>query len=153
MHILSRRRAMILASSFAAAFPFLQSGESRAQVKPGTGVMVFEMADFIKTAADPDAAFAQALATIAKSASDANKAGKPVHIAFNLEKNVTYKIKHPLLLKQLSAFELNGNGARLINATLGSTLLIRALTMARVVKDPELSPDILQIAQKHITNS
>ena len=33
------------------------------------------------------------------------------------------------------------------------SLLIGALTMSRVVKDPELSTDILQSAQKHITNS
>jgi TetR/AcrR family transcriptional regulator, transcriptional repressor for nem operon len=32
-------------------------------------------------------------------------------------------------------------------------LMIGALTMSRVVKDPELSAEILQSAQKHITNS
>ncbi|MEA2773127.1 MAG: hypothetical protein QOD93_6089 [Acetobacteraceae bacterium] len=94
MHIPSRRRAMTLASSFAAAFPFLTSGRGRAQVKPGA--VVFEMADFPKNVPDPDAAFANALAAIAKATGDANKAGKPVPIVLNLENNATYKIKRPL---------------------------------------------------------
>ena len=33
------------------------------------------------------------------------------------------------------------------------SLMIGALTMSRIVNDPELSADILQSAQKHITNS
>jgi hypothetical protein len=83
------------------------------------------MADFVKGAPDADAAFARALAAISKSAGEANKAGsKPVPIVFNLEKNATYKIKQPLLFKQLSNFELDGNEARLVNTTLASTLLI-----------------------------
>jgi hypothetical protein len=60
MHFVSRRQAMKLASSFAAAFPLLNGSASRAQVKPGTEATVFEMADFVKGA--PDAAFARALA-------------------------------------------------------------------------------------------
>jgi len=111
MHFVSRRQAMKLASSFAAAFPLLKGSASRAQVKPGTEATVFEMADFVKGAPDADAAFARALAAISKSAGEANKAGKPVPIVFNLEKNATYKIKQPLLFKQLSDFELNGNEA------------------------------------------
>jgi hypothetical protein len=124
MHFVSRRQAMKLASSFAAAFPLLKGSASRAQVKPGTEATVFEMADFVKGAPDADAAFARALAAISKSAGEANKAGKPVPIVFNLEKNATYKIKQPLLFKQFSDFELNGNEARLVNTTLASTLLI-----------------------------
>ena len=100
MHFVSRRQAMKLASSFAAAFPLLKGSASRAQVKPGTEATVFEMADFVKGAPDADAAFARALAAISKSAGEANKAGsKPVPIVFNLEKNATYKIKQPLLFK------------------------------------------------------
>jgi hypothetical protein len=89
MLLLSRRRLMMLASSSVAAFAFLNGGRSRAQIKPAAEATVFEMADFIKGAPNPDAAFAKALAAIAKSTSDASKAGKPVHIVFNLEKNAT----------------------------------------------------------------
>src|SRR5260370_12685026 len=94
---LSRRQAMKLASSFAAAFPLLNGGRSRAQVKPGAAAAVFEMADFTKAAPDADAAFAKALAAISKSAGEANNAGKPVPIVSNPDENATYKIKQPLL--------------------------------------------------------
>jgi Right handed beta helix region len=148
MHILSRRRAIKLASSFAAAIPFLKGGGSRAQGKPGTDV--FEMADFVKSAPDADAAFAKALAAIAQSATDANKAGKPASIVFNLEKNATYKIKQPLLLKQLSGFELNGNEARLINTTLSSTLLISGSHHV-TIRDLAIDYDPLPFTQGTIT--
>ncbi len=120
MPMLSRRRAMMLASSYAAALPLLNGGNSRAQDKPGAAATVFEMADFSKSALDADTAFARALAAISKSAGEAAKAGKPVPIVLNLEKNATYRIKQPLELKRLSGFELNGNEARLVNTTLAS---------------------------------
>jgi hypothetical protein len=150
MYILSRRQALMLASSFAAAFPLLNTSRSRAQVKPGSGAAVFEIADFAKTVPDADAAFAKALAAISKSASEAIKAGKPVPIILNLEKNATYKIKQPLLLKQLSGFELNGNEARLINTTLGSTLLISDASHV-TVRDLAIDYDPLPFTQGTIT--
>jgi len=52
-----------------------------------------------------------------KAAGDAAKAGGPVHIVFNLGKNATYRINRPLAFKDLHGFELNGNGAQLINTT------------------------------------
>lgn len=122
MKPLSRRQAMKLASLFAATSPFLNSRSSRAQ--PASGTTVFEMASFSGPGVDPDTAFAKALAAISNTAAEASKAGKPTHIVFNLGKNAAYRIKHPLVVKQLSGFELNGNGAQLINTTLGSTLLI-----------------------------
>ncbi len=150
MDILSRRRTIMLASSFAAAFPLLKGGASRAQVKPGTEAVVFEMTDFIKTSPDADAAFAKALAAIAKSAADASKAGKPASIVFNLEKNATYRIKQPLQLKQLSGFELNGNEARLVNTTLASTLLISGASHI-TVRDLTIDYDPLPFTQGTIT--
>lgn len=150
MHILGRRQAVALTSSFVSAFPILVSGGSRAQVKPGAAAVAFEMADFTKTAADADAAFAKALAAISKSTNDANKLGKTVHIVFNLEKNATYTIKRPLLLKQLSAFELNGNGARLVNTALGSTLLISGSSHV-TVRDLSIDYDPLPFTQGTIT--
>jgi parallel beta-helix repeat protein len=150
MDILTRRRAIMLASSFAAAFPLLKGGASRAQVKPGTEAVVFEMTDFIKTSPDADTAFAKALAAIAKSAADASKAGKPASIVFNLEKNATYRIKQPLQLKQLSGFELNGNEARLVNTTLASTLLISGASHI-TVRDLTIDYDPLPFTQGTIT--
>jgi parallel beta-helix repeat protein len=149
MDILSRR-TILLASSFAAAFPLLKGGASRAQVKPGTEAVIFEMADFIKTSPDADTAFAKALAAIAKSAADAGKAGKPAPIVFNLEKNATYRIKQPLQLKQLSGFELNGNEARLVNTTLASTLLISGANHV-TVRDLTIDYDPLPFTQGTIT--
>jgi len=87
---LSRRGAIKLASLFAAAVPF-RGAAGQTPVKPGTdkpaaAATVFEMTSFTAGSVDPDAAFAKALAAIAKSAADANKAGKPVPIVLNLEK-------------------------------------------------------------------
>lgn len=141
---------MMLASSSAATFTFLNGGRSRAQIKPAAEVVVFAMADFIKANPSPDAAFAKALAAIAKSTSDASKAGKPVHIAFNLEKNATYRIKQPLPLKGLSAFELNGNGARLLNTALGSTLLISGSSHV-TIRDLTIDYDPLPFTQGTVT--
>jgi len=125
MNTVSRRQAMRLGSALAAAAPLLRRVESSAgESLPDREAIVFDMTSFSSAGLDADAAFAKALATIAKSAADANKAGRPAHIVLNLEKNAAYKIKRPLLLKQLSGFELNGNGAGLVNTILGSTLLI-----------------------------
>jgi Right handed beta helix region len=148
MQFLDRRQAMKLASSFAAAFPLLKSAGSRAQVKPGT--VVFEMAEFSKGVVDADAAFAKALAAISESAGEASKAGKPVPIVLNLEKNVTYRIKQPLQLKQLRDFELNGNEARLVNMTLGSTLLISGASHV-TVRDLAIDYDPLPFTQGTIS--
>jgi hypothetical protein len=125
MKALSRRQAMKLGSAFAAAAPTLRAANSPAQEpKPAAEATVFEMTSFSGPGLDADAAFAKALAAIAKSAADASKAGRPAPIVLNLEKNAAYRIKRPVLIKQLSGFELNGNGAELINTALGSTLLI-----------------------------
>jgi hypothetical protein len=125
MKTFSRRQAMRLGSAFAAAAPLVRRVESSAgETTPAGEAIVFDMESFSSADLDADAAFAKALETIAKSTADANKAGRPAHIVLNLEKNAAYKIKRPLLLKQLSGFELNGNGAALINTILGSTLLI-----------------------------
>jgi hypothetical protein len=148
MQLLNRRQAMKLASSFAAAFPLLKSPESRAQIEPGA--VVFEMAEFSKGAADADAAFAKAIAAISKSAGEASKAGKPVPIVLNLEKNATYRIKQPLQLKQLRDFELNGNEARLVNTTLGSTLLISDANHV-TVRDLAIDYDPLPFTQGTIS--
>jgi hypothetical protein len=145
---LSRRRAIKLASSFAAAARLLNSVESRAQ--PTAGATVFEMASFISTNVDADAAFAKALTAISNAAADANKAGRPAHIVFNLEKNAAYRVKRPLALKQLSGFELNGNGAQLINTTLGSTLLISSSSHV-TIRDLTIDYDPLPFTQGTIT--
>jgi Right handed beta helix region len=155
MKTLSRRRAIKLASSFAAAARLLNSVEGRAQ--PGaikgttdTGATVFEMASFIRTSVDADTAFAKALTAISNAAADANKAGRPAHIVFNLEKNAAYMVKRPLALKQLSGFELNGNGAQLINTTRGSTLLISGSSHV-TIRDLTIDYDPLPFTQGTIT--
>ena len=120
MKPLNRRRLIQLASSLVVTAPAVMR-ESRAQTAPGG--TVFNMASFT-AGVDADTAFAKAMAAVEKAAADAKKGGGPVHIAFNLEKGATYRIKHPLTLKQLAGFELNGNGAQLINIARGPTLQI-----------------------------
>jgi hypothetical protein len=123
MKPISRRRAIELASSFLATSPLLGSA-SRAEPAPGAGPTVFDMATFSGPGVDADAAFAKAIAAISKAAGEAAKAGGPVHIVFNLGKNATYRISRPLAFKELHGFELNGNGAQLINTARASTLTI-----------------------------
>jgi hypothetical protein len=121
MKIVSRRRAITLASSLAAA-PLLNSIDSLAQ--PGAPTTVFDMANFTAASSDHDAAFAKAVAAISEAAAEANKAGRPAHIVLNLDKNAIYRIKRPILLNQLSGIEVHGNGAQLINTARASTLQI-----------------------------
>jgi hypothetical protein len=121
MKTVSRRRAITLASSLAAA-PLLKPIDSLAQ--PGAPATVFDMASFIAASPDHDAAFAKAVAAISEAATEANKAGRPAHIVLNLDKNAIYRIKRPIVLKQLGGVEVHGNGAQLINTARASTLQI-----------------------------
>jgi hypothetical protein len=125
MTSLSRRGAIKLASSLLATAPILMRGGcAKAAAEPG--LVVLDMASFGGAGIDADTAFAKAIATIEKAAADARKGGEPVRIVLNLEKGATYRIKRPLAFKQLSGFELNGNGAELINTTRSQTLQISA---------------------------
>jgi parallel beta-helix repeat protein len=125
MTSLSRRGAIKLASSLLAAAPILmRTGRARAAAEPG--LVVLDMANFGGAGIDTDTAFAKAITAIEKAAADARKGGEPVRIVLNLEKGAVYRIKRPLAFKQLSGFELNGNGAQLINTTRSQTLQISA---------------------------
>jgi len=145
MKPLSRRRAITLASSYLATVPLL-GGASRAQPAPGTGATVFEMANFLAPGVDADAAFAKAIAAVSKAAADATRSGGPVHIVFNLGKNATYRINRPLAFKALHGFELNGNGAQLINTTRGSTLTISGSSHV-TIRDLTIDYDPLPFTQ------
>jgi hypothetical protein len=90
------------------------------------------------------------LAAISKCAADASKAGRPAHIVLSLDKNTVYKIKRPLHFKELNGFELNGNGAQLINTTLGSTLLIDGSSHV-TIRDLSIDYDPLHFTQGTIT--
>ncbi|KJC59139.1 hypothetical protein UP10_19875 [Bradyrhizobium sp. LTSPM299] len=141
---LSRRRALTLAS-FVMASPLLGT-ESRAEQAAVPGSATFEMATFTATSGgDADAAFAKAIAAIAKSAVDAGKAG-PVHIVLNLEKNFSYRIKRPLAFRQLHGFELNGNGAQLINMARTGSLAISGSNRL-TVRDLTIDYDPLPFTQ------
>ncbi len=145
MKPLSRRRAITLASSYLATAPLFGSA-SRAQPSSGTGPTVFDMANFLGPGGNADAAFAKALAAISKAAGEAAKGGGPAHVVFNLGKNAIYRINRPLAFKELHGFELNGNGAQLINTTRGSTLTIS--TCSRVtVRDLTIDYDPLPFTQ------
>ena len=144
MKPLSRRRALKLASSYLAAT--LQNSASRAQPASIAGPAVFEMANFFGPSADADAAFAKALTAISKAASNAARAGGPIHIVLNLGKNAIYRINHPLAFKELHGFELNGNGARLINTTRGSTLTISGSSHV-TIRDLTIDYDPLPFTQ------
>jgi len=145
MQPLSRRRAIALASSFAT---MSLSDKAGAQAIPG--LVTVQMASFLKGGGDADAAFAKAIAEIEKAAADAARSGGPVHIVFNLEKNAIYRIKHPLAFKQLHGFELNGNGAQLINTTRDSTLLVSSSSHV-TIRDLTIDYDPLPFTQGTIT--
>jgi hypothetical protein len=104
------------------------------------------MTSFLGPGVDADAAFAKALAAISKLAGEAARAGGPVHIVFNLGKNATYRITRPLAFKALHGFELNGNGAQLINTTRGSTLTISGSSHV-TVRDLTIDYDPLPFTQ------
>jgi parallel beta-helix repeat protein len=140
---LSRRRALKLAASFVAFTPAL---ERTAGAQPLPGLVTLEMASFQGTGVDDDAAFAKALAAIEKAAAAAKKDGSPVHIVFNLGKNATYRVKRPLAFKDLNGFELNGNGAQLINTTRSQTLAISASSHA-TIRDLTIDYDPLPFTQ------
>src|SRR3984957_3477144 len=146
MKPLSRRQAIQLASSFLATAPLL-SGASRAQTAPGTGATVFDMGNFLGPGVDADTAFAKALAAISRAAGDAAKAGGPVHIVFNLGRNAIYRINRPLAFKELHGFELNGNGAQLINTARGSTLTISSSSRV-TIRDLSIDYDPLPRTQR-----
>src|ERR1700756_1593952 len=142
MPALSRRKAIALASSFALA----SFGDRKASAQAVAGALTVEMASFLKGGGDADAAFAKAIAEIEKAATEAAKGGGPVHIVFDLEKNATYRIKRPLAFKQLHGFELNGNGAQLVNATRDSTLTISSSSHV-TVRDLAIDYDPLPFTQ------
>jgi hypothetical protein len=142
MQPLSRRRAIVLASSFATVS--LTGHKARAQGQVNEAI--FEIASFLAPGVDADAAFAKAIADVEKAATGAAKAGGPVHIVLSLQKNTTYRIKHPLAFKGLNGFELNGNGAQLINTTRGSTLLISASSHV-TIRDLSIDYDPLPFTQ------
>ncbi|MBV9565015.1 MAG: right-handed parallel beta-helix repeat-containing protein [Bradyrhizobium sp.] len=147
MQPLSRRRTISLASSFAA----LSLLRRRADAQAAPGAATFEMASFLGPGADVDAAFAKAIAAIEKEGGDAAKGGGPIHIAFNLQKNATYRIKRPLAFRKLDGFELNGNGAQLINTTRDSTLQISASSHV-TIRDLIIDYDPLPFTQGTIVS-
>ena len=145
MRPLSRRRAIKLASSFLATAPRWGSA-SRAQPASATGATVFDMATFLGDGGDADAAFAKALAAIAKAAGDPARAGGSLHIVFNLGRNAIYRINRPLAFKELHGFEINGNGAQLINTTRGPTMTISRSSHV-TVRDLTIDYDPLPFTQ------
>jgi hypothetical protein len=147
MKAVSRRRAITLASSLAAA-PLLNSIDSLPQ--PGAPATVFDMANFTASP-DHDAAFAKAVVAISEAAAAANKAGRPAHIVLNLNKNATYRIKRPIVLKQLSAIEVHGNGAQLINTARASTLQISDASYV-TIRDLTIDYDPLPFTQGTIAS-
>ena len=149
MKTVSRRRALTLASSLVAA-PLLNSIDSLAQ--PGTPATVFDIANFTAASPDHDAAFAKAVAAISEAAAEANKAGRPApHIVLNLDRNAIYRIKRPIILKQLSSIEVHGNGAQLINTARASTLQISDASHV-TIRDLTIDYDPLPFTQGTIAS-
>src|ERR1700751_271159 len=145
MQPLSRRRAIVLASSFAAASLVGRAARAQGQANEAN----FEIANFLAPGVDADTAFAKAIAEIEKAAAAAAKGGGPVHVVLNLQKNTTYRIKRPLAFKQLNGFELNGNCAQLINTTRDSTLHVSSSSHV-TIRDLSIDYDPLPFTQGKI---
>jgi len=109
------------------------------------------MANFTAASPDHDTAFAKAVAAISEAAAEANKAGRPAHIVLNLDKNAIYRIKRPIVLKQLSGIEIHGNGAQLINAARASTLQISDASHV-TIRDLTIDYDPLPFTQGTIAS-
>ena len=150
MQRLSRRQAVKLACSSVLASPLLAS-RGRAQAPSPLGATVFDIKSYLGPGIDPDAAFAKAIVEIEKTAADARKGGGPVHIILNLETGAAYRIKRPLVVKELSGFELNGNGAQLINTTRSGTLHISASSHV-TIRDLVIDYDPLPFTQGTIVS-
>ncbi|MDR3465211.1 MAG: right-handed parallel beta-helix repeat-containing protein [Xanthobacteraceae bacterium] len=149
MKLITRRRTLQLASSFAATAPLLAGGAGRAQQRSDTVAAVFDMASFSRV--DADAAFAEAMAAVSRAAADAAKAGKPAQLTLNLTRDAVYRIKQPLAFKQLNGFALNGNGAQLINTTRGTTLLVSGSNHV-TIRDLTIDYDPLPFTQGTIAS-
>ena len=139
---LSRRRAIALASSFVAASVLRREARAQGQANEAR----FDIASFLTTGFDADTAFAKAIAEIEKAAAAAAKGGGPVHVVLNLQKNTTYRIKRPLAFKELNGFELNGNGAQLVNTTRDSTLHVSSSSHV-TIRDLSIDYDPLPFTQ------
>jgi hypothetical protein len=146
MQPFSRRRALALASSFAAASLFKGKASAQGQANEAT----FDIATYLGPGGDADAAFTSAIADIEKVAAAAAKGGGPVRIVLNLQKNATYRIKRPLTLRQLNGFVLNGNGAQLVNTTRDTTLHVSACSHV-TIRDLVIDYDPLPFTQGIIT--
>ena len=150
MKPLTRRRALELASSALALAPYLVPWRDvHAQALPGA--VTIDIANFLTPGVDDDTAFAKAIAAVEKAASEAKKGGGPVHVTFNLGKNATYRIKHALTFKDLNGFELNGNGAQLINTTRSQTLAISSCSHV-TIRDLAIDYDPLPFTQGTIAS-
>ena len=142
MQPLSRRRAITLASSFAAASLIGRAARAQGQANEAS----IDIAGFLTAGVDADTAFAKAITEVEKAAAAATKGGGPVHVVLNLQMNAIYRIKRPLAFKQLNGFEFNGNGAQLINMTRDSTLRVSSSSHV-TVRDLSIDYDPLPFTQ------
>ncbi len=164
MEKVTRRRAINLTSSFAAAASLLRAVASSGQAKPEAALpksepvapgsdgttIVFSMAQFAAAGGDADAAFARASAALTQAVAGAKKGGRPRRIALDFEKGATYRIKRPVVFKQLDQVEIRGNGARVINTVRGATLLISGSNQL-TIRDLTIDYDPLPFTQGTIT--
>jgi hypothetical protein len=104
----------------------LRNRTAGAQTSAPAKAITFEMAEFIAKYKDADAAFAQALAAVAKATAEAKERREPPRFVLDLEKHATYRIKRPIEVTQLDTLEINGNGAVIVNTSFQSTLQIKS---------------------------
>jgi hypothetical protein len=146
MTFMSRRRLLGFAASLALPIQLLRGRKSRAEAAPAAKTISFNMAEFTGKSKDADAAFAQALTTVGTALADAKKHGEAARAVLNLGKNAVYRIKQPIQLAQLDAFEINGQGAELVNTTLQSTLHIQSCNRV-TIRDLSVDYDPLPYTQ------
>jgi hypothetical protein len=120
----SRRDAIKLASWFAATAPLLAGAKSHAQPKPASAATTFEITSFTGAGVDPDAAFAKAPGRDCQIRGRCRQGRQAGSDRAEPREKRCLQNQAPARLQQLSGFVLNGNGAQLINTTMGSTLLI-----------------------------
>ena len=114
---------------------------------------MLDVASFGGAGVDADTAFAKAIAAIEKAAADARTGQQGVRIVLKiLKKGAVYGSNAASPSgPQLSGFELNGNGAQLINTTRSQTLRMSASNRVAEIRDLAINYDPLPFTQGTIT--
>ena len=126
-------------------------GQESLPPAPAAKTVFLEMKDFVARASGQDEAFALAIAAARKVRGGPPLAGEPIPVVLNLEHGAVYRITRSIEVSGLDAFEIHGQGAKIINTTLQTTLHIQSCRHV-VVRDLSIDYDPLPFTQGTVTS-